>query len=349
MEVLSKAEALLNDGNPSSALKLLPRGGGSFASYLRGEALRMLGDFNGALAAYSVALKTPQDEAEKTRIYLGLAKCNRTLGDAGAALAAGKKALSSAKAARSMDLAVEAQLETALALRAMGELKPSLVMLTALYKKFASAKDYAAMGYVQWARGGIYRLLGDFKLSIAEFERSVANAKKADDDIALGYALFGLAGVSRVAGDVTASEKYYRLAEKIFHNTDDVFGKAYANCGLANALRQKGELDLALKHYATADRLYASIKDRPDLGFVKWGRGNILLKRGAVKEALAEFKKALSLFEGSDEMRGELLSRLSIASTLYLLGEKAKADTIYDAAVAQARKHGLRTYLELFT
>jgi tetratricopeptide (TPR) repeat protein len=345
MDALTKAQNLLDEGNPSKALKLLPKGPQS--AYLRGEALRMLGDFSGALKAYAAA--KPADAVERINLLLGIAKCNRTLGNAELALDAAGKALAAAEAACEDDLQIEAKLETALALRAMGDLKESLALLNGLYKTFSSARDCAAIGYVQWARGGIYRLLGEFKLSISEFEKSVANAKKSGDEIMLGYAWFGLAGVSRVAGDVASSEKYYRLAEKIFRNTDDVFGKAYANCGLANALRQKGALDEALQHYVTADKLYSSIKDRPDLGFVKWGRGNILLKRGAVKQALAEFKKALALFDGSDEKRGELLSRLSIASTLYLLGNKAEADRIYDAAVAEARKHGLHTYLEQFT
>ena len=95
--------------------------------------------------------------------------------------------------------------------------------------------------------------------------------------------------------------------------------------------------------------LYSSINDTVDLGFVKWGKADILKHQGNLKAALTTLLEAKKLFGASDEIRGQLLTEISLAQIYYLQGQKKLADTIYDKAVARARKENLRTYLESLT
>jgi len=106
---------------------------------------------------------------------------------------------------------------------------------------------------------------------------------------------------------------------------------------------------LAYKHYLLADKLYSKIDDKADLGFVKWGKAYVLAKQGKIKQAYTELKLAEKLFAGTDEVRGQILTQLSLANCIYVLGDVKKADKIYDNAIKQARKENLYTYLETFT
>ena len=86
-----------------------------------------------------------------------------------------------------------------------------------------------------------------------------------------------------------------------------------------------------------------------DLGFVKWGRADILKRKNKLAEALKDLQEARVLFDNSDEMRGQILTKLSLAQVLYALGKTQEAEELYEEAVTQARAEGLHTYLESYT
>ena len=140
-----------------------------------------------------------------------------------------------------------------------------------------------------------------------------------------------------------------KIAEKIFKRSEDVFGKAYTQCGMANGLRQQGKYDEALRHYNVADKLYSSIGDKVDLGFVKWGRADVLKRKNKLNLALEDLQAARALFDNSDEKRGQILTKLSLAQVLYSLGRTDEAEELYEAGVKQAKAEKLHTYLESYT
>ena len=182
-----------------------------------------------------------------------------------------------------------------------------------------------------------------------QFKKSIALAKKIHDKINEAYGYCGLAGISRICGKIDECVKNYKLAEKIFKHTQDVFGNAYTHCGMANGLRQQGKYVEALRHYNVADKLYSSIHDTVDLGFVKWGRADVLRRKNKMADALKDLQEAQVLFDNSDEMRGQILTKLSLAQVLYALGRTDEAEELYAAGVAQAKKEKLHTYLESYT
>lgn len=346
-----KLEIYLDENKPSKVLAALKnyKGKDGEILFLWGEALRLSGSFEAAVKIYGRAVRSAKTPELKLEIMLALAAAERTLGR-------GKEAYQTAAAARAMaetlefeEHAVYAWQEMALALRACGALSDSLDLLNEVLAYYTQKKDSSGISFILWAKGGIFRLQGMFEESKEMFTRAAATAKKAVDKISLAYAYCGLAGVSRICAEFDACVKYYKLAEQIFKNTEDVFGKAYVSCGMANGLRQLGLYKEALKKYVTADALYTQIGDRVDLGFVKWGRADALKKTGKLKEALAELKKAKELFANSDEKRGQILTELSTAQTLYALGDATTAEKIYSAAVTAAKKEGLHTHLEVFT
>lgn len=351
MGKIEKASTFLEKGQPRKALALL-KGAQKDAQalFIRAEAHRLVGLFTEAIEDYGHAADHAGEDLELLcDILIGHAACLRTIGKSAPALKLANRAFEIARKHGFEELKTSARLERALALRARGELNKSLAELNDLLKLFTRRRELDSIGFIKWARGGIYRLQGKFSLGADEFRDAVKLARKTGDKSAEGYAIFGLAGIVRVGGDIASSEKYYREASRIFGDTSDTFARAYAHCGLANALRQGGKYDEAYNNYLKADKLYSAIKDEPDLGFVKWGIANILLKRGKLKEALHQFELARDLFAKYDEKRGEVLSLLSIASVEYLLGNTARAARDYDAAVNEARQNGLYTYLENFT
>lgn len=317
--------------------------------FLQGEAHRLLGSFQPAIATYAKALKTSVQAEERMDILLAMAACYRTLGVAAAAYELADDALNMAKELEYDEYVVRAMQEMAMALRAWGKLDEALEMLDVVLAAYTQEKDYAGMSFICWAKGGVYRLKGMLAEGIAQFQLAIKYAKKCGDEINLAYGYCGLAGISRIAGKIDDCVKNYKLAEKIFNKTEDLFGKAYTNCGMANGLRQQGKYDEALRHYDKADKLYSGIGDKVDLGFVKWGRADILKRRNKLPQALADLESARELFDNSDEMRGQILTKLALAQVLYALGRVDEAEDLYDQGVAQARAEGLHTYLESYT
>lgn len=353
MKNASYFEDLLDQNKPAQVLKEL----GKVKTkdwqilFVLAEAQRMLGNFEEAIKNYQQALKyiSNSEVEDKIDLLLALAKCERTLGRACDAYKNASLAEKLAQKAELEDFAVLALQERALALRAQGKLQDSKVLLNTTLNYYQEQGEVAGQSFIYWALGGISRLEGNFEQGILEFKKAVTLAKKAKDNIATAYAVCGLAGISRIAGNIKDCVKNYQLAAKLFKNTDDVFGKAYTNCGLANGLRQLGDYKKAMKHYIVADKLYSFINDTVDLGFVKWGKADILKHQGNLKGALKTLLEAKKLFGASDEIRGQLLTEISLAQIYYLQGQKKLADTIYDKAVSRARKEGLHTYLESLT
>lgn len=349
--MIEKLELLLDENKPSKVVALLKNYKGTDAEtlFLYGEAERLLGNFEAAIKIYSRAGKHAKTPELKIEILLALAASERTLGRAQSAY---KTALAARVLAESKALneqAVYALQEMGMALRAEGKLEESLEMLNEVLAYYVQTKHNSGISFILWAKGGIFRLQGAFEESKEMFRRAAVAAKKAVDKISLAYAYCGLAGVSRICAEVDACVKYYAQAEQIFKTTEDTFGNAYTNCGMANGLRQLGRYDDAWKRYIVADKLYSQIGDKVDLGFVKWGKADVLKKKGKLKEALSELNGAAKLFANSDEMRGQILTQISTAQTLYALGQKETAVQMYDAAVARAKKENLNTYLEIYT
>ena len=348
---LDALENLLDEGRPSDVLAVLAEAKkkDAVAWFLTGEAQRQLGSFEDALKSYAACLKVADEAERRMDALLAMAACYRTLGHSAAAYELAEDALKMAQELEYDEFAVRAMQEMGMALRAWGRLEEALDLLDAVLSAYTQLKDYAGMSFIHWAKGGIFRLQGHFEEGVAQFKKAISLAKKAGDDISVAYGHCGLAGISRICGKIDECVKNYKLAEKIFRKSEDVFGKAYTNCGMANGLRQQGKYDEALRHYNVADKLYSSIHDTVDLGFVKWGRADILKRKNKMAAALKDLEEARVLFDNSDEKRGQILTKLSLAQVLYALGRTDEAEQLYEEGVSQARAEGLHTYLESYT
>ncbi len=348
---LALIEQLLDDNQPSRALELLTAARTKDARgwFLTGEAQRQLGSFETALKSYARGLSLADEAELRMDTLLAMAACYRTLGHSAAAYELADETLEIAQELEYDEYVVRAMQEMGMALRAWGRLEEALELLDAVLAAYTQEKDYAGMSFIHWAKGGIFRLQGLFEEGISQFKKAISFAKKSGDAISEAYGYCGLAGISRICGKVDECVKNYKLAEKIFKKSEDLFGKAYTNCGMANGLRQQGKYDEALRHYNVADKLYSSIHDTVDLGFVKWGRADILRRKNKMQDALKDLEEAKALFDNSDEMRGQILTKLSLAQVLYALGRTEEAEALYEAGVKQARAEKLHTYLESYT
>jgi len=317
--------------------------------FVLAEAQRQLGSFEDALKSYAQALSRAEDAEERMDTLLAMSACYRTLGHSAAAYELAEETLEMAQELEYDEYTVRAMQEMGMALRAWGRLEEALELLDAVLAAYVQEKDYNGMSFIHWAKGGIFRLQGHFEEGIAQFKKAVLFAKKAGDIISEAYGYCGLAGISRICGKIDDCVNNYKRAEKIFKKTEDLFGKAYTNCGMANGLRQQGKYDEALRHYNVADKLYTSIHDTVDLGFVKWGRADILKRKNKMQLALKDLQEARVLFDNSDEKRGQILTKLSLAQVLYALGQTDEAEGLYAEGVKQAQAEKLHTYLESYT
>lgn len=302
----------------------------------------MKGFFEKACDFYLKYANLVKSKKEKKSVFLKMASCKRALGLKGQAINWCTKAL------RLYPKDEDAFLEIAMAYRLSGLWEKAKKILLRLKKSYFVRKDYAGMSYILWALGGLERNRGELERSKRNFMNSLKFARIAKDKSLQIYALFGLGGICRIKGELDRSLLYYRKASFLL-SKNDTFALAYSFCGSANALRQLGQLSEAKKLYERSRRLYSSLKDDADLGFVYWGRGEIKRKKGDLNGALSDFKMALKLFSRCFEKRGEVLSVLSMAKTLYAMGCKDKADNMYFRAIKTAKKEGLKTYLEDYT
>jgi len=317
--------------------------------FILAEAQRQLGSFEEALKSYAQALSRAEDAEERMDTLLAMSACYRTLGHSAAAYELAEETLEMSKELEYDEYTVRAMQEMGMALRAWGRLEEALELLDAVLAAYVQQKDYNGISFIHWAKGGIFRLQGHFEEGIAQFQKAISFAKKAGDSISEAYGYCGLAGISRICGKIDDCVNNYKRAEKIFKKTEDLFGKAYTNCGMANGLRQQGKYDEALRHYNVADKLYTSIHDTVDLGFVKWGRADILKRKNKMNLALKDLQEARVLFDNSDEKRGQILTKLSLAQVLYALGQTDEAEVLYAEGVKQAQAEKLHTYLESYT
>jgi tetratricopeptide (TPR) repeat protein len=342
---------LLENNEPTRVLTLLKksRKKNALELFLEGEAYRQLGSFEQALKTYAKGLSIADVVEERMDILLAMSACYRTLGHAAMAYELALETLEMAKELEFDDYEIRAMQEMGMSLRAWGKLEEALELLDAVLAAYVQLKDYAGQSFIHWAKGGIFRLQGQFEEGIAQFKKSITLAKKIGDKINEAYGYCGLAGISRICGKIDDCVKNYQLADKIFKKSEDVFGKAYTNCGMANGLRQQGKYDEALRRYNTADKLYSSIGDKVDLGFVKWGRADVLRRKNKLELALKDLQEAQVLFDNSDEKRGQILTKLSLAQVLYALGHAEQAEALYEAGVKQAKTEKLHTYLESYT
>ena len=341
----------LEENEPARALAELKkvRTKDALTLFLEGEAHRQLGSFETALKTYAKALAKADVAEERMDILLAMSACYRTLGHSAPAYELALETLEMAKELEYDDYIVRAMQEMGMSLRAWGKLEEALELLDAVLAAYVQLEDYAGQSFIHWAKGGIFRLQGQFEEGLAQFKASIKLAKKTGDKINEAYGYCGLAGISRICGKIDDCVKNYKLADKIFKNSQDVFGKAYTNCGMANGLRQQGKYDEALRRYNTADKLYSQIGDKVDLGFVKWGRADVLKRKNKLDLALKDLQEARVLFDNSDEKRGQILTKLSLAQVLYALGNTQEAETLYEEGVKQARREKLHTYLESYT
>lgn len=342
---------LLESNKPSQVLALLKKARAKDAEiyFLEAEAHRQLGSFETALKTYAKGLNIADVAEVRMDTLLAMSSCYRTLGHAAAAYELALETLEMAQELEYDEYKIRAMQEMGMSLRAWGKLDESLELLDAVLSAYVQLNDYAGQSFIHWAKGGIFRLQGHFEDGIAQFKKAVALAKKGGDKISEAYGYCGLAGISRICGKVDECVKNYKLAEQIFKKSEDAFGKAYTNCGMANGLRQQGKYDEALRHYNVADKLYSAINDKVDLGFVKWGRADILRRKNKMAAALKELQEAKALFDNSDEKRGQILTKLSLAQVMYALGQTDAAEEMYAEGVKQAKAEGLHTYLESYT
>ena len=161
--------------------------------FLQGEALRQLGNFETALLTYAKGLKIAEVAEERMDILLAMAACYRTLGHAAAAYELADETLQMARELELDDYVVRAMQEMAMALRAWGRLEESLELLDTVLAAYTQEKDYAGMSFIHWAKGGIFRLQGQFEEGIAQFNKAISLAKKVKDKISEAYGYCGLA------------------------------------------------------------------------------------------------------------------------------------------------------------
>lgn len=335
MRFLEDARDLIDSGRPDRAARLLRR---PVPHLLRAERDFLLAE----------ALRAQGFFAAAERLYRGVLSSGELWPEAAAGLTSILRSLGRVKEARALwDRArgkvdrADWLLEDALIDRAAGLYPRALRKLAAL-----KPRDKAEEAFVLWASGGARRFHGDLEGSRRDFERSL---RLAPDDEGKAYALFGLGGVLRILGRFARAERAYAEAGRRLSGSPDVFGRAYAHCGLANVLRQRGRLDEAERHYLRSHALYSRLGDWVDLAYVDWGLGQVHVKRGELREAERRLRLALRGFSRGGEQRGWAMSEKALAEVLHALGRTARAERLFDRAVARARAAGLHAHLEIFT
>ncbi len=316
----------------------------------KAEKLRRSGDYENAAGMYRRFLaKSNIEFSDKLDTLLGLADSLRILGKFEESR---KKYLTAAKLLRNSD-STETDTDTylldcligdALCDKCEGKYKPALSKLEKIKKIAENQKDAAALGFIFWHTGMIYRFLGELDVSKKYLGLSLKAHKKIKDSNGVGFSLCGLGGSSRASGGIGDSLKYYARANKIFKKNHDAYGLAYSFCGMANAYKAMDRIKEAIFNYANAEPLYVKTKDLSSLAFVYKGLAGCYAKTGCDVLSDFYFKKSLKLFKKSRDVRGLLSFYLEKLSKKYDADLYEKAKTAAKAEHLQSEVEYLKKY-----
>jgi len=320
-------------------------------AWKRAEALRALGRFREALAAYWTShrfYRLAKVPSERLRTLLGASACLRILGRYGQARRMWAGFSKQSFVRQTNPSPEEVSLEIALVERGAGRLRECRRRLLFCVRGFGRKKDAEGLRHAWWALGGAERFLGNYPGALRAFVKAEQLARRQKDPAGAAYALCGQAGALRILGDGPASLRKYKEAHKIFKRAGDPFGEAYGLCGMGNALRVWGDARLSLPLYRASRDLYRRVGDEGSRAFALWGLGGSSRRLGKFPEAAALYREALRDFKKVDDIRGVVMARLGLSRTAKESGRAAEARAQARAALKAARGLPYETALSRF-
>ena len=314
-----------------------------YALYDAGMKRKAASRFEDAVPLFKEAARfAGRDREFRLDCLFALADTHRMVGDFTRASknyrAAEKLALKLSRPER----AIDASVGLALALRARGDFKETILLLNKALRRYRSEGDRLAIAFTLWARAGAFRVKGDTLGALKGFRESKALFTRLKDPSGVGYSLTGLGGASRVAGDFKGSYRYYLRANKVFREVRDTFGVAYSYCGLANALRMKGDFSGSSEYFKKAKRNYKRIGDKVSYAYTLWGEGSLYQVMGKKALSIRDFKAAELLFRETGDRRGLIYCELGYAQGEFLEGKEREALKRLKKTRKRAEKMGLK-------
>jgi|Deesub1362B_J571_1020462.scaffolds.fasta_scaffold00069_27 tetratricopeptide (TPR) repeat protein len=301
----------------------------------RAEALRLRARYQEALTVLKT-LRT-RDRALRLRRYLLLGHVQRMTGAFEASARAYQKALALAdEPAQRADMLVS----LALSRRAQGLWRQALGLLKEAEHIYRKLRDQEALAFLQWARGGTWRVRGDISEAIRCFRDALRRFAALADEHAVGYCLNGLGGAWRIKGSYRRSHHYYQRANELFRALREPFGLAYSHCGLGNALRMMGQHREALEHFRKALRIYRRIGDITSSSYTLWSMSKTWQLLGRHRLAERYLQQAEAHFRQTKDPRGWLYCLLQRAEAAALSKDMGKARRLAQEALRRARSLG---------
>ncbi len=154
------------------------------------------------------------NSSEKIETLLGLADVERIQGDFQQSLKNYKKA-SLILGKTDSETYWDAQVGWALAARACGRSRESLLLLQKVLQAYRKQKDYQGEAFTHWALGGTFELPVAMKKGLKELQTSLKMFKHLKNDEGIAYTCCALGGIFRMLGRYGESRDFYEAANRL--------------------------------------------------------------------------------------------------------------------------------------
>ena len=288
----------------------------------RGDLLSMLGDPDGAIAAYDSAEPLFRQE----RNNLGLANLLRSRGDLLSMLGHPNRAMAAYDEAESLFHQERDNLGLANLLRSRGDLLSMLGDSDGAMAAYDSAeplfrqeRDNLGLANLLISRGDLLSTLGDPNRAMVAYDNAEPLFRQERDNLGLANLLISRGELLSTLGDPNRAMAAYDSAEPLFRQERDNLGLANLLISRGNLLSMLGDLDGAMAAYDSAEPLFRHERDNLGLANLLRSRGDLLSMLGDSDGAMAAYDSAEPLFRQECnnwgmanllKSRGDLLSKL---------------------------------------
>lgn len=278
------------------------------------------------------------DSAHRAETLRLIGGCHFSLGDWGAALAAGRSGLHWSRVAGDLRAEARIQLDLGVAHHTRGETGPAVAALDRALALFRRTGERAGeadalqdLAYVDYSVGEITR-------ARERYEQTLALRRELGDPMATARTLHYLALAERNQGDHARALFHHEESLRLFRAQGDRFWQSAALKGIGVSYLDLGELEPAARMLGESLALAREVGRREGQLHILCTLASVHSAAGEVQAARRELDEALRLAEEMADPRGELRVRNEAAALALSLGESRRAAADAGRALALARE-----------
>jgi serine/threonine protein kinase/tetratricopeptide (TPR) repeat protein len=342
----ANSQAIINAGGVSTLIEQLGRfelreltlAQRIALSKLRGEAHRIKGEYQPALAAYEAGLGETLTDVSKADMLRLMGGVHLKLENYEKARDYVQQGLVLSQAAQNQTGIAESHHDLGWAYYRLGQLEPARQHFTLSRQMAGELNNRLLHGAVGLGLGLIAWKEDRLAEALAHFEDSRRIFREYHDRVRESSAMTNLAVVYRKTGDTARCLSYYMQSMTIDEETGDVYGLSVVLNNLGDVSYANGDYDEAIRYYSRLAQLAESIGHAATLSLAHAGLADSYLAQGNPQRALeaAHIANTEALEAGTTLEIG--VSYRVLGDVLLTLGEISPAKAFYEQGLPLLRQ-----------